>query len=147
MKCTWVILAGLSMLAALAGVSLMVRDVRIETDSVTGSTRTRTQRAFGLIASEQMEPSPLEKTLRQRQISWAPQWQVISQIEYRIVSVGRGCTSSPPIHSLGPVLSLWAATKSDAELKDFVTTMTSGTPAQQKTVVDASVAEVFGRSM
>ena len=147
MKSTWAIVAGLSTFTAVAGISLTIRDVRIETDCVTGSTRTKTERAFGLIRYERIEPSRLENALRQRQIAWTPQWQLISQIEYRMVSVARGCTSAPPIHSMSPVMSQWADTKSDAELRDFVTTMTSGTEAQQKATMDASVAEVLGRAM
>jgi hypothetical protein len=125
---------------AVAGGTIAVKQVEGRMDAVTGSVTRQTVWLFGVKSAPRVEVSPLETRLRSRGISWTPSWQFLHNTHRTVFGVATcyECGSAPAISQLCPVLGLFASASSDAELREFVRVMESGTDAQQKAAVDAA---------
>ncbi len=55
----------------------------------------------------------------------------------------RACNSAPPIFEIRPVSKQFAEASTDAELREFVRVMQTGTEAEQRAAVDAVAEMVF----
>ena len=88
--------------------------------------------------------SPLEKRLKNSGIAWTPSWQFVNETHRNIFGqvTYRGCGLAPPIYELDPALEDFATTATDAELREFVRVMQSGTDTQRKAAVEAALDKV-----
>ena len=109
-------------------------------DAVTGSTTWKTVWVFGITSGSRVDASPLEERLKSSGIAWTPSWQFLHNTHRTIFgdATRYECGSAPPIYQLRPVLKGFAAASTDAELREFVRVMQSGTDAEQKTAVESA---------
>jgi len=109
-------------------------------DAVTGSMMSKTVWPFGITSGPRVDASPLEVRLKSSGITWTPSWQFLHNTRHNVFggATCRECGSAPPIYPLRPVLKEFAASSTDAELREFVRVMQSGTDAGQKAAVDAA---------
>jgi hypothetical protein len=117
-------------------------------DVVTGSMKWETTGLFGLYSTTRADVSPLETKLKIRGIQWTPSWQFLSTTYKNLFgrSIVFEDSSVPPIYTLRPILKEFAAIATDAELRDFVRVMQSGTEAEQRTLIDAIGDKIFSPS-
>ncbi len=128
------------LLLALPAPFVTVRQVESRMDTVTGSMTCRTVWLFGITFGPRVEVSPLEMRLKSSGIPWVPSWQFLANT-HRNVFGGATCFEcglAPAIYSLRPVLKEFAAASTDAELREFVRVMQSGTDAEQEAAVEAA---------
>jgi hypothetical protein len=120
--------------------TVTVRQVESRMDAVTGSMTWKTVWLFGITSGSRVDVSPLETRLKSSGIAWTPSWQFLHNTHRTILGNARcyECGPAPAIHQLRPVLKEFAAASTDAELRDFVRVMQSGTDAEQKAAVDAA---------
>lgn len=118
-----------------------VRRSTLRVDAVTGSTEWQTT-WLGLIQrTPTCSVSPLELRLRRASIQWTRDWRVLSVIDKTVLNrvTSRGCAPAPPVHEIIPVLAQFASASTDAELRDFVRAMQSGTGEEQHAAVNAAI--------
>ena len=76
-------------------------------------------------------------------IEWTPSWQFLHNTHRNIFGgVTRyeyECGVHPPIYELRPVLTEFAASSTDEELRQFASLMQSGTAAEQKAAIEAAI--------
>ena len=129
------------LLIAFAAPTVAVKQVESRMDAVTGSMTWKTMWLFGTTSGARVDVSPLETRLKSSGITWAPSWQFLHN-KHRTV-FGKAtcceCGSAPPIYQLRPVLEEFAAASTDADLREFVRVMQSGTDTEQKAAVEAAV--------
>jgi hypothetical protein len=128
------------LLLVVAAPTVTVRQVESRLDPVTGSMTWKTVWLFGISPRPRVDVSPLETRLRSGGISWTPSWQFLHDTHRNIFggATCHECGSAPPIYQLRPVLKEFAAASTDAELREFVRVMQSGTDAEQKAAVEAA---------
>jgi hypothetical protein len=109
-------------------------------DAVTGSTAWNATWLFGVTSGPRFDVSPLETRLKSSGINWTPSWNFLHSTGRNVFggATSYGCGSAPRIYQLRPVLKEFAAASTDAELRDFVRVMQSGTDAEQKAAVEAA---------
>ena len=123
-----------------AAPTVTVRQVESRMDAVTGSMTWKTVWLFGITSGPRVDVSPLEKRLKSSGITWTPSRQFLHNTHRTVLGNATcyECGSAPPIHQLRPVLEEFAAASTDAELRNFVRVMQSGTDAEQKAIVEAA---------
>jgi hypothetical protein len=143
------IIVGVLLLLALAAPTVSVRQVESRMDAVTGSMTSRTVWVFGITSGPRVEVSPLETRLKRSGITWSPAWRFLHNTHRNIFDAAtcHECGSAPAIYQLRPWLKEFAAGSTDAELREFVRVMESGTEAEQRAAVDAAGDKVFGSSV
>ena len=128
------------LLLAVAAPTVTVRQVESRMDSITGSMTWKTVWLFGIASDPRVDVSPLETRLKSSGIQWTPSWQFLHNTHRNVF--GRAtfyaCGSAPPIYQLSPLLKAFAAASTDAELREFVRVMQSGTDAEQTAAVEAA---------
>jgi hypothetical protein len=131
---------------ALAGGTIAVKRVEGHMDAVTGSVTRQTVWLLGVRSAPRVEVSPLETRLRNSGISWTPSWRFLHNTHCTVFGVATcyECGSAPAIGQLRPALGLFVSASTDAELRDFVHVMESGTDAEQKAAVEAAADKAFG---
>ena len=109
-------------------------------DAVTGSMTWKTVWLFGITSGPRVDVSPLETRLKKNGITWTPSWQFLHNTHRTVLGNATcyECGSAPPIYQLRPVVKEFAAASTDAELREFVRVMQSGTDAEQEAAVDAA---------
>jgi hypothetical protein len=123
---------------------LTMRRVETRIDPISGSMSYQTVWWLGITSGTSTDVSPLESRLNRSGIQWTRSWQFLTSKEYKLfVLTMRGCSSTPPIYQLRPVLKDFANASTDRELRDFVRVMQSGTQAAQTAAIDAA----FERAM
>jgi hypothetical protein len=134
-------LIGAALLIAIAAPTADVRQVESRMDVVTGSMTWKTVWLFGITSGPRVEVSPLETRLRSSGIQWTPSWQFLHNTHRNVLGHATcyECGSAPAIYGLRPVLEEFAAASTDAELREFVRVMQSGTDAEQRAAVEAAV--------
>jgi hypothetical protein len=128
------------LLLALAAPTVTVRRVESRVDAVTGSMTWKTVWLFGITSGPRVDVSPLETRLTSSGIPWTPSWQFLHNTHRNAFggATRYECGSTPPIRQLRPVLREFAAASTDAELREFVRVMQSGTDAEQRAAVEAA---------
>ena len=123
-----------------AAPTVAVRQVESRMDPVTGSMTWKTVWLFGITSGPRVDVSPLETRLKNSGITWTPSWQFLHNTHRNVFGGATcyECGSAPPIYQLRPVLKEFAAASTDAELREFVRVMQSGTGAQQRAAVEAA---------
>ena len=108
-------------------------------DPVTGSMMGKTVWLFGITTGPHVEVSALETRLKRSGIRWTPSWQFLHNTHLNIFggATCHECGLAPPIYRI-PVLKEFAAASTDAELREFVRVMQSGTDAEKNAAVDAA---------
>ncbi len=109
-------------------------------DAVTGSNSWKTVWLMGITSGPHVEVSPLQARLTSSGIPWTPSWQFLHNTHRNVFGGATcyECGSAPAIYQLSPALKAFVGASTDAELRDFVRVMQSGTDAQQKAAVDAA---------
>jgi hypothetical protein len=120
--------------------TVAVRQVESRMDAVTGSMTWKTAWLFGITSGPRLDVSPLETRLKSSGIPWTPSWQFLHNTHRNVFGSATcyECGSAPAIYHLRPVLKEFAAASSDAELREFVRVLQSGTEAEQKAAVEAA---------
>lgn len=133
------------LLLALAAPAVTVRRVERRMDAVTGSTTSKTVWLFGATSGARTDVSPLETRLKRSGIPWTPAWQFLNNTHRNVFggATCRECGSAPAVYQLRPVLNEFAAASTDAELREFVRVMQSGTDAEQNAAVEAAGETVW----
>ena len=133
------------LLLALAAPSITTRQDESQIDAVTGSITWKTIWLFGITSGPSTDISPLELRLKTSGIAWTPSWQFLGSTGSNVYGRLRWCArgSTPAIYHLRLVLQPFAAASTDAELRDFVRIMQTGTPAQQQAAVDAAAEKAL----
>jgi hypothetical protein len=87
-----------------------------------------------------VDVSPLETRLKSSGIAWTPSWQFLHNTHRNVFGSATSyeCGSAPPLYELRPVLKEFAAASTDAELREFVRVMQSGTHAERQAAVEAA---------
>src|SRR5439155_26684174 len=87
-----------------------------------------------------VDESSLETRLKVCGIAWTPSWHFLHNTHRTVFGNATcyECGSAPPIYQLRPALKEFAAASTDAELREFVRVMQSGTDAEQKAAVEAA---------
>lgn len=127
-------------LLALATATVPVRYVESRMDAVTGSMTWKSVWLSGITSGSRVDVSPLETRLTGSGIAWTPSWKFLHRTHRSVGGIATcyECGSAPPIYQLLPVLKEFAAASTDAELREFVRVMQSGTDAQKKAAVEAA---------
>ena len=121
-----------------------LRQDEFRIDPVTGSSTSNRVWVYCISSGPRVTVSALEARLRSRGITWTPSWHFMSRTSSGVFGVTcRECSSAPPIVQLTPVISQFAATATDAELREFVHVMQAGTGDQQNAAVDAAIERTF----
>jgi hypothetical protein len=132
----------LAIIAAIAVVLYCARFITVrktlQMDGVTGSTQSQTVWPLGIPFGPRLDPSPLELRLGRMGASWNRSWFGLRDTEYTIWGSNRGCSTSPPIYQLRPVMKQFVDASTDDELRDFVAVMQTGAGAQQAAAIDAA---------
>jgi hypothetical protein len=125
----------------LAAPTVPIRHVESRMDAVTGSMTWKTVWLFGITSGARLDASPLEMRLKNSGITWIPSWQFLHNTHRTILGNATyyECGSAPEIYQLRPVLKDFAAASTDAELREFVRVMQSGTDAEKKVAVEAAI--------
>jgi hypothetical protein len=128
------------LLLAVAAPNVTVRTLKGRMDAVTGSTTWKTVWLSGVTSSTRADVSPLETRLKNSGISWAPSWRFLHNTHRNVFGFATcyECGPAPAIYHLRPVLKEFAAASTDAELREFVRAMQSGTDAEQNAAVEAA---------
>src|SRR3954468_24469764 len=128
------------LLLAVAAHMVTVRQEEGRMDAVTGSMMSKTVWPFGITSGPRIDASPLEMRLKGSGIAWTPAWQFLHNTRRNVFggATCRECGSAPPIYPLRPVLKEFAAASTDAELREFVRVMQSGTHADQNAAVETA---------
>jgi hypothetical protein len=128
------------LIAMLAMTAVPVRRTESRMDAVTGSVRYTTIRLFTNTSSTRVKVSPLETRLKSSGILWTPSWRYFSGIDRNCYGgvLCRGCGRAPEILRIGSVLQEFADASTDAELREFVRIMQSGTQAEQQAAIEAA---------
>jgi hypothetical protein len=139
---------GIGIAALLLAAAMWQIDIRQDEsrmDAVTGSTTSKTVWLMGITSGPRMDISPLERRLRASGIAWTPSWRFLHNTHRNIYGGATcyECASAPAIYQLRPVLTEFAASSTDAELREFVRIMQSGTEAERTAVVDAAAEKGF----
>jgi hypothetical protein len=123
-----------------AAPTVAIRQVESRMDAVTGSMTWKTVWLFGITSGPRVDVSPLETRLNSSGITWTPSWQFLHNTHRTILGNATcyECGSAPPIYQIRPVLKEFASASTDAELREFVRVMQSGTEAEQKAAVEAA---------
>lgn len=123
-----------------AAPTVAVRQVESRMDPITGSMTWKTVWLFGISSGPRVDVSPLETRLTSSSITWTSSWRFLHNTHRNVFGGATcyECGSAPPIYQLRPVLKEFAAAATDAELRDFVRVMQSGTDAEQKAAVEAA---------
>jgi hypothetical protein len=136
-----VVCAAAALVVAAAAVpAVPVRRVESRIDPVTGSMTWKTVWLFGITSGPRRVVSPLETRLVAAGIPWTPSRSFLHNTHRNVF--GRAtcyeCGLAPPIYQLRPVLQDFAAASTDAELREFVRIMQSGTESEQEAAVDVA---------
>jgi hypothetical protein len=139
------VVATLSLLL-IASLAVTVRQIEGWIDPVTGSMMGKTVWLFGITTGPHVNVSALELRLKSSGIRWTPSWRFLHNTHLNIFggATCHECGSAPPIYQVRPVLEEFAAASTDAELREFVRVMQSGTDAEQKAAVDAAGEKGLG---
>lgn len=123
-----------------AASTVTVRRVESRVDAVTGSMTWKTVWLFGITSGPRLDASPLETRLRSSGITWTPAWRFLHNTHRTILGNATcfECGSAPPIYQIRAVLKDFAAASTDAELRELVRVMETGTDDQQKAAVEAA---------
>ena len=147
---TFLVIAGLVILAASVVVPVRGRAYRI--DSITGSTKRQTCVTFGFgmkslwKSTPVIEPSPLAHWLLQEKGDASYNWSFVSAGLDTIwgVTVERGCSSAPPIFLLEDGLQdLFIKSSSNEELRHFVDVIRHGTKEEQRAAVEVAAEKAL----
>jgi hypothetical protein len=127
-------------LLVVAALRVEVRQVESRMDAVTGSMTWKTVWLFGITSGPHVDVSPLEMRLKRSGIPWTASWRLLHNTHESLIGGATcyECGSALAIYRLGPVLTQFAAASSDAELREFVRIMQSGTEAEQRAAVDGA---------
>lgn len=111
-------------------------------DAVTGTTTTRTTWPLGISSGDVVDVSPLEVRLKARGVRWTPDWRFMSRNGRTILgsTTYRACNNAPPIYEIKSVLKEFAEVSTDAELREFVRVMETGTEAERRAAVEKGLA-------
>ena len=133
------------LLLGVAASTVAVRRVESRMDVVTGSMTWKTVWLLGITSGPRVDVSPLETRLRSSGIAWTPAWQFLHNTHRNVLGGATcyECGSAPAILELRPVLTEFAAASTDAELREFVRVMQSGTDAERRAAVDAAGAKAL----
>lgn len=128
------------LLMVVAAPWITVRQVESRMDAVTGSVTWKTVWLFGISSGARVDVSPLEMRLRSSGISWTPSWRLLHNAHRNVFGGATlcECGSAPAIYQLHPVIKQFTDASTDAELREFVRIMQSGTDDQQKAAIDAA---------
>ncbi len=109
-------------------------------DAVTGTMSWQTTWTFGLTSPPRVNVSPLEARLKRGGIPWTPRWSCLHDNDYDLFGhrLSCGCGTAPPVYTLQPCSAEFAKASTDAELREFVRVMQSGTDAEQEAAVQAA---------
>ena len=109
-------------------------------DVVTGSMSWKTVWLFGITSGRRVDVSPLETRLKSSGIPWTPSWQFLHNAHRNVFGGATcyECGTAPAIYHVRPVLKEFATASTDAELREFVRVMQSGTDAQRKAAAEAA---------
>ena len=123
-----------------AAPTVTIRQVESRMDGATGSMTWKTVWLFGITSGPRVDVSPLEARLKSSGITWTPSWQFLHNTHRTILGNATcyECGSAPAIYELRPVLKEFAAASTDAELREFIRVMQSGTDAERKAAVEAA---------
>jgi hypothetical protein len=140
-----IVLGLLILVALICAWTVEVSTDDLQIDAVTGTMFRKTSWRFGFTTGERIDASPLEIELKKRGIPWTPNWCFLNSNGQNIMGLllYRGCSNGPPILGMKPILQPFVAKATDAELREFVQVMQSGTDDQQKAAVDAAAEKVF----
>jgi len=109
-------------------------------DPVTGSMTWKTSWPLGITSAPRTGVSPLETRLKRSGIAWTPTWRCLHNTHRNLF--GRAicfeCSSTPPICHIRPVLKGFADGSTDAELREFVRVLQTGTEVEQNAAVEAA---------
>jgi hypothetical protein len=141
---------GIAALAAAALVFAFITeaiDIRERMDAVTGSSEKTVIWPLGITFGPRLEASPLEVRLRKSGILWRRNWCFLHDTGYSALGTvtSRGCSTAPPIYGFRSITQEYVQTSTDAELRQFVLVMQTGTDAQQRAALQAAADEVLGR--
>ena len=133
------------LLVAVAALLVTIRQDESQMDAVTGSMTSKTIWLFGITTGPHMEVSPLEMRLKASGIAWTPSWQLLNNMHLNIFGGAtiRECASAPAIYHLRPGLKEFAAGSTDAELREFVRIMQTGTDDERKAAVEAAAEKAL----
>ena len=122
----------------LASPAIPVKKVEVRVDAVTGSMRRRTVWFFLFSTDSGSIVSGIEKRLVADGVGWTPDWQVLLQSRHNIYGDFTGTTSgkAPAMYFGQPVLDGFAAAATDAELREFVRIMQSGSATEKQAAMD-----------
>jgi hypothetical protein len=140
-----ILLTALTLLALAAIPSIPVRQVESSIDPVTGTMTWKTIPLLGT-PTTRVDVSPLEIRLKASGIPWTPSSKGLHIIDRNIFdrALCYGCSIAPPIHGLPHgLLKEFEATSTDAELREFVRIMETGTIPEQKAAVEAAAKKTF----
>lgn len=128
------------LLLVVAASTITVRQVESRMDAVTGSMTWKTVWLFGISSGPRVDVSPLEVRLKRSGIPWTPSWRLLHITHWSLLGVRMyECGSTPPIYQLPrPVLEQFTAASTDAELREFVRVMQSGTEEEPREAVEAA---------
>lgn len=120
--------------------TVAVKQVESRIDAVTGSMTWKTVWLFGITSGPRLDVSPLETRLKSSGIAWTPSWKFLHNTHRTILGSATcyECGAAPAIYQLRPVLKKLTDASTDAELREFVRIMQSGTDAEQKAAVEAA---------
>ncbi len=109
-------------------------------DATTASMKRQTIWPFGITAGPMIEASAIDLRLQQVGLNANPNWRLLSDTDRTVLglAISRGCGLAPPIYQLRPVLDEFARTSSDADLREFVRVMQSGTESEQRAAIEAA---------
>ena len=127
-------------LVLLVAPMVAIRQVESRVDAVTGSMTWKTVWLFGITSGPRVDVSPLERRLKSSGITWTPAWQFLHNTHRTVFGNATcyECGFAPPIYHVRPVLKEFAAASTDAELREFVRVMQSGTDVEQKAAAEAA---------
>jgi hypothetical protein len=132
----------LTIIAAISGALALARLITVHKtwrmDAVTGSMQTQIVWPLGISLAPTFDPSPLELRLTKMGTQWNRNWSFLHDTQYTITGHGCGCGTAPPIYQLRPAMQQFVDASTDAELRQFVAVMQSGTAAQQTAAIDSA---------
>jgi hypothetical protein len=120
----------------LSGVTLTARSGRI--DAVTGTVEWRRWGPVHIDLGTTRDVSAVESRLTRMGAAWTPDWRGFSYSGTTLWTAWRECGRMPPIYEIRSVLKAFADASTDAEMREFVRVMQTGTDAERRAAVEAA---------
>jgi hypothetical protein len=136
---------GLVLLLGVFGPAIQYKETTRWICPVSGSTRNEII-WFGHFSHEERTVSALEKWLKRREPDFVPHWQVHSRQTYSVMSRSCALWEAPEIYQLSPILNNVVEKLSDAQIAALVTVLRTGSPDEQKQMIERISAQFFAEA-